>query len=312
MYKVIRYNDHLAPQWNEFIEISRNGNFLFNRRYMDYHSDRFTDCSLLIFDEKEKLICVIPGNISNSVFYSHQGLTYGGYITLPSATVKEHLQINECVNKYLKEIGIQKLILKKIPYIYSKQPIDEELYVLFRNNATMTGCNISTTLELDEPYTLHRSRKSAIGKSKKQGLQLKKNKSWEAFWEILTNNLYEKYGTSPVHTLDEILKLHKSFPDNIHLFTAEKENHCMGGIVIYESSQVAHAQYISVNETGKSACAIDFIIHHLLTVEFKHKKFFDFGSSTEQNGNFLNESLIFQKEGYGGKGVCYQIFEYLL
>jgi hypothetical protein len=72
----------------------------------------------------------------------------------------------------------------------------------------------------------------------------------------------------------------------------------------------AHAQYISVNEEGKDRCALDFILDYLINHEFKHKKYFDLGSSTEQNGQFLNESLIFQKEGFGGRGVCYETFEY--
>lgn len=39
----------------------------------------------------------------------------------------------------------------------------------------------------------------------------------------------------------------------------------------------------------------------------------EFGcQSTEQMGNLLNESLIFQKEGFGGREMCYDIYEYEL
>ncbi len=310
MFKVKQYNNQLAGQWNNFIMSSRNGNFLFHRNYMDYHADRFDDFSIMIYDQHEKLIAVVPGNRQESTFYTHQGLTYGGIITLPDTSTKEHLQLNDAFNHYLKLNNIHKVVFKKIPYIYANQPIDEELYLLFRNHARMIGCNISTTLALQQPFTLHRSRRSAINKSKKQELEICKNISWIAFWELLTLNLKEKYGTFPVHSLDEILKLHRLFPTNIHLYTAEKENTCLGGVVIYESPQVAHAQYMSVSAEGKASCALDLILNHLITEEFKHKNYFDFGSSTENQGHFLNESLIFQKEGFGGKGVCYQIFEY--
>lgn len=40
--------------------------------------------------------------------------------------------------------------------------------------------------------------------------------------------------------------------------------------------------------------------------------FFDFGKSTEDEGNYLNHNLIFQKEGFGGRGVCYDSYEYNL
>ena len=34
-------------------------------------------------------------------------------------------------------------------------------------------------------------------------------------------------------------------------------------------------------------------------------EYLDFGISTEQDGKWLNEGLIFQKEGFGGRAVCY-------
>jgi hypothetical protein len=48
---------------------------------MDYHKDRFEDYSLLIYNEKTKLVAVyllIEGRRKR--FFSHQGLTYGGLI----------------------------------------------------------------------------------------------------------------------------------------------------------------------------------------------------------------------------------------
>ena len=41
-------------------------------------------------------------------------------------------------------------------------------------------------------------------------------------------------------------------------------------------------------------------------------KYFDFGISTEHNGRLLNEGLIYQKEGFGGRGICYDTYEYTL
>ena len=57
----------------------KNSTFLFQRDFMDYHSDRFMDHSLLVFKD-EKLIAVLPGNQVDNTVYSHQGLTYGGLI----------------------------------------------------------------------------------------------------------------------------------------------------------------------------------------------------------------------------------------
>ena len=41
-----------AP-WDTFVQESKNGTFLFVRDYMDYHRDRFQDCSLLVYRDAE-------------------------------------------------------------------------------------------------------------------------------------------------------------------------------------------------------------------------------------------------------------------
>ena len=39
--------------------------------------------------------------------------------------------------------------------------------------------------------------------------------------------------------------------------------------------------------------------------------YFDFGRSTENpDGSGLNEPLVFQKEGFGARGLCYDIYEW--
>lgn len=80
MYNVSVYSDDDKTEWDAFVSKSRQGTFLFQRPYMDYHRDRFKDCSLMLRQE-DKLRAMLPANISGSTLYSHQGLTYGGLLT---------------------------------------------------------------------------------------------------------------------------------------------------------------------------------------------------------------------------------------
>ena len=61
MYEVVRYKPEMKAQWDSFVRKSRNGTFLFLRDYMDYHRQRFTDFSLLIYD-KQSLVALLPLN----------------------------------------------------------------------------------------------------------------------------------------------------------------------------------------------------------------------------------------------------------
>ena len=76
---VRRYTSEHAETWNRFVEICRNGTFLHDRRYMEYHADRFDDHSLMFMCEDE-LIAIMPAHIKNGTFCSHNGLTYGGLL----------------------------------------------------------------------------------------------------------------------------------------------------------------------------------------------------------------------------------------
>ena len=79
MFDIRRYTPEKAAEWNAFVAQSKNGTFLFDRRYMDYHSDRFEDYSLMFYRE-DRLYALMPANRCGDVFQSHAGLTYGGVV----------------------------------------------------------------------------------------------------------------------------------------------------------------------------------------------------------------------------------------
>ncbi|MEM2995168.1 MAG: GNAT family N-acetyltransferase, partial [Candidatus Bathyarchaeia archaeon] len=78
--KIVKYNEKHRMAWDDFIKNSKNGVFLFYRDYMEYHADRFTDFSLMFFDNN-RLIAVMPANVKDDILFSHGGLTFGGIVT---------------------------------------------------------------------------------------------------------------------------------------------------------------------------------------------------------------------------------------
>lgn len=76
--------------------------------------------------------------------------------------------------------------------------------------------------------------------------------------------------------------------------------------------QGAHAQYISSTEEGRTKRAVDFLFHCLINEVYKNKMYFDLGTSVECGGRVLNEGLIYQKEGFGGRAVVYDTYELVL
>lgn len=114
MFEIRKYNDADKEVWNAYVEHARNATFLLNRSYMDYHSDRFHDHSLMIF-HNNKLYALLPANEDGDVFYSHQGLTYAGLLTTGHASAENICQVFVAINTYLKQAGFGSASTNRYP-----------------------------------------------------------------------------------------------------------------------------------------------------------------------------------------------------
>lgn len=308
MIEVVKYEANQKLLWDEFILNSKNGVFLFNRDYMEYHSDRFTDHSIMFFDNN-RLIAIMAANVKDNVLYSHGGLTFGGIISDNKMKTPLMLKIFEALKKYTKTQGIIKTIYKAIPHIYHNVPAEEDLYALFRLNAKLVRRDVSSTIFMRQRQAYSKRRKRSIKKSKTSGLEVKKSYDFKTFMDIEEDNLRRKYGVKPTHTTEEIQLLAGRFPEDIKLFAAQRGDTIVAGVIIYESENVAHAQYITATDEGKKLLATDYLFDFLINEYYQEKKYFDFGISTEQEGRFLNEGLITFKEEFGARAVVYDTYE---
>jgi hypothetical protein len=311
--EIIRYDSTMAPMWNELARQSRNGTFLHQRGYMDYHSDRFEDCSLVAM-HNGKPCALLPACIEDDTLWSHRGLTYGGWL-VPlkhfDATVMIGVMDSAC--DWMRSNGLKRLVYKPVPHIYHRYPCEEDLYALFRHQARIIETNISTTIDLTCPLPLDRGNKSGANAARKAGITVGPSEDWTGYWQLLSTLLDSRYGTRPVHTLDEMSLLQGRFPENIRLYTATLGNELLSGVVMYYSHPVAHCQYISSSPKGKESKALTLLFAQLIDESARQGyRYFDFGISNEDHGRYLNEGLVIQKSRLGGRGIVYNTFEVLL
>lgn len=308
-WHIVRYPAADKERWDRFVRRSKNGTFLLQRDYMDYHADRYCDCSLLIYCH-QKLIALLPGNLSDHCFYSHQGLTYGGLLLAPSATLQQaECALRTALDYLHDECGARSFVYRAVPHIYHRYPAEEDLYILHRLGATLTARSVSSVIPLDERLPFRTLRRRQLKKAQACAFTLVEDDDFAAFWPILEENLQERYHVSPVHSLGEITRLHRSFPRHISLFRICDGADTLAGCVVYETDEVAHVQYIAASARGKKCGALDLLFHRLIYTRYAHKRYFDFGISTEQGGQVLNEGLLFQKEGFGARAITYDVYE---
>lgn len=310
--EIRRYRREDKELWNSFVSKARNATFLFDRNYMDYHADRFEDNSFMFY-HKGKLKAVLPANVAGDTLYSHQGLTYGGLLLDKKATVEDVLECFDSLNSWLRENGISKVVYKALPWIYQQYPSQEDLYALtWKCKAQLISRDIASTIVIDNKLKFAESRKSGIRKALSLNIEVGESNDVDGFWHVLEDNLGNRYNAKPVHTASEMKLLMSRFPNSIKLYVAKMNGEIVGGTLIYVTPQVVHTQYISASVEGKKHGALDLLFDYIINKVYANCRYFDFGKSTEQGGAYLNEPLIFQKEGFGGRGVCYDWYQWEL
>ena len=325
MFDVIPYCPERRKEWDAFVTQSKNGTFLFERGYMDYHADRFLDASLMVYDQRGKLFALLPANRVGESVYSHQGLTYGGLVIDAKATASKVCEAMMAINGHLRADGVTRVVYKAIPYIYDAMPADEPLYTLTEVcRARLCNRDIASVVSLANRIPFAELRHRGMKKAMRCSVTIGFSDNFAAFWRILEDNLQVKYNTKPVHTLNEMLLLRNRFPGNILLLSAFRDGQMMAGTVLYLTPRVVKTQYISASPEGKAIGALDLLFAWLfdhLTGTPEHSKaygtcgrpqFVDLGTSALDHSSELRLPLIFQKEGFGARAVCYDTYEWEL
>lgn len=310
MIEIKKYTAEDAAEWDFVIERSRNGTFLHYRNYMDYHSDRFQDFSLIVL-RADKPVAVFPASVASGIVTSHGGLTYGGLLSVEDLCADETLQAVQQIGSHYKANGIEKILIKTVPYIFHRYPCQEELYALFRVDAKLVRRDASSVIELNKKFSYSKGRKWSINKARKAGVIVKKTLDPISFYTLLTAAL-KKFDATPTHSIEEIRLLMQRFPENVSIYEAHISGNISAGAIIYDFGDAVHTQYLATSEDGRNIGSLDFLLAELIQNVYADRKFFSFGISTEQSGHFLNTGLIAQKEGFGARTVVHDFYEWTL
>ncbi|MGE8537933.1 MAG: GNAT family N-acetyltransferase [Acinetobacter sp.] len=307
-FSIKKYEYSDKNEWNNFLLNCKNYHFMFNRDFIEYHSDRFEDFSLIFKNDKNKIMALLPGNIKDNIFYSHQGLTFGGFLIDRTCRAIDMLSIFSELKSFLKENNIKKIIYKCIPSIYHNYPAQEDLYALFLNEASLYRRDISASIDLQDDFSYSKSKKWSINKAKKSGLTYEEVEQPSMVWEVIRGVLHQHHNQKPVHNEAEIDLLKSRFPNNIRAYKCCFKGHIVAAAVTFETEKVVHLQYLASNDKGREERALDLLIDFLINKSMKCAKIFDFGISNEKEGKFLNTGLINQKESFGARAIVHDFY----
>jgi len=297
-YQVIRYQEALKSQWDDFIAKSGNGTFLHRRAYMDYHADRFNDFSLMIFKDNV-LVSTLPAHQQETQLIAHNGLTYSDFIFDKKVRIAPQIDLINASFDFLLNQGFTNLSVKTIPSFFHNQANESSLYLYHRMQGHLLEIKPFFVLHTDN-YQLNKDRKKNLKRIQKQNLSISDDIRYlKDYWHIVSKNLLLTHQTQPVHSLKEIQLLAQRFPEQIKLWTIFNQTEMLGGALLFVINKAIHFQYINADPVADKS-AIDLLIFHIIEHYKKDYNFISFGSSsTGEQG--LNPGLTYWKESFGCK-----------
>jgi len=304
MIEVRRYNETYKDSWNEFVSLSSNSSFMFERDYMEYHSDRFCDYSLMLF-ENEKLKALLPGNVKDGCFMSHQGLTFGGIINMPDCSYEKAVSLINEFNLFLHKACVKTVVVKTPPFFYSPQLQQVYDFIFQYNQAVSKSIGLGACIYLPT----HEFPKKCVKRGKLDSYDCVFSDDLSLFWGMLEENLQVRHAAKPVHDLSEISALRNMFSDKIKLLcivhSETKELHAAA--LLYENVSVVKVQYFATSAAGRANRASDVLYYNLISHYKNEASFIDFGSNMSSDG-MVNASLVATKEKFGA--VIFPINKY--
>ncbi len=311
--RVRAFRDDEADRWDTLCAAAYGATFLHTRRYLSYHGNRFADRSLVV-EDGARWLGVLPLALDPSnpgLVVSHPGLTYGGMLHDGALRGEAMVQALRLATVELRTQGCTRLRYKAVPHIYALAPAQDDLYALFRLEATRVRSDLSSCIDLAHRLPASERRRRALRKAHEAGLTIEQGREQLArFWPVLEENLVRAHGLKPVHGLAEIETLADRFPRQLRCLVATHEARVVAGLVLYVSPRVVHAQYIAAGEQGQALHAPDLLFQHAIDeAQALGARYFDFGVSTVEQGRVLNEGLHRFKSEFGAGGVVYEHYE---
>ena len=312
MIKIIKYKQKDLTKWDEFVKNSNNGTIFHERKFINYHpKDRFVDHSLL-FENREKIVGLFPAVEYNEsgmkILHSHKGASYGGIVYPCDQSINISFNIVESLIKYAKGQNVNRIILTLPPMIYNKKMTNYIEFALIRNNFTYLKREISSTLLLENTIEenikkFKQTSRTAFRKAEKKGIKVRISNDYGRFYKILKSNLKIRHNVQPTHSLEELVKITRIYPNRIRLYGAFLNDIMIAGTVMFDAnSLVTLAFYISHDEKYQEYRSVNLLFKEIIKDSIQRGfKYLDYGIFTvNMEPNF---GLARFKESFGANGI---------
>lgn len=319
--EVSRYTDDFRRSWDRFVWQANNGTLFHTRHFLNYHPpDRFEDYSL-VFKDHGRVLAVLPAALrlveGKRVLSSHSGSSYGGFVYDETLSIRSAFNLVDALLCHARRHRFDLIDMTLPPVIYLARPSHYLDFALYKLGFTYRKREVSSIIPLDFPTAdivqkFKPEARTAFRRSVKLGVRVEETERVEEFYSILEKNLALRHGVKPTHTLDELKRLMKMFPDRIRQFGAFLEGQMVAGVTNFIcNDRVVLAFYISHDEAYQKYRPVNHLFYEIIrwAIEGGYR-FLDFGIFTVNEDP--NWGLGKFKESFGARGILRETFQIVL
>lgn len=301
---VLRYDPAQRDAWHRLLSRAKNGLFLFDRDYMDYHAERFADFSAIaLVDGKPALLCPASIDPDKAEAFSHKGLTFGGFVASPDLRSGVVIDAVNAMLNAMRQWGATRLAVRLVPPSMCQVPAGEIEFALGQRGFAVTGRDLCSQISLNRPSALSKNKMRDVTRARKLGVEIADCPIADIY-PLLEQVLFDRHAAKPVHSLDELMLLQSRFPDHIVARSARLGQAVVAGLVLYRYGNVSHTQYLASGEDGRQSNALDLLIADTLECErARGVAILSLGTSME--GASINHGLMWQKESFGARSEVF-------
>lgn len=317
--RLVKYSIEYEEEWDDFIRNrSVNSTFLHGRKFYKHNElNAKDDCSYLFYDNN-KLIAVFPANQyekeGKKILHSYLRSTYGGIVFSDDVTTIDIIAILEQIENEAKILGVSEIIIRPTFSIYNSGLTGSLDYALWKCCFGIKYREVEFAIDLHKYPMYGSSCKRSTAAAYKKGIIVRESNELNHYWDILSANLIDRYGVTPVHNIEQIKYLKQLMGDDVKLFAAYLDGKMIGGILCFVSNKyVVHAQYIASNNLYQEYRPLNAVIDTIASWSRDNGyKYFNLGMATEPGGVIINDGLMRFKEGFGARGVLRETMHKIL
>jgi len=302
------------PSWTSFVERSNNGTVFHTPSFISYHPEgRFDNHHLVAESDSGNPIAFIPGAVSQwddgAWFRSYPGASYGGPVLEDGMGLDKVERVVEALLAYCREQGFTGIEMTPPPICYYRRPHHYIDFSLVKNGFSYRKRELTAVIDLQRlgeeiDLGFSESAKRGVRKAIKSGLRVVEDRDFSKFYPILANNLKDRHGVDPTHSLSELNILDSLLGRNSirQFISVDSRGDVYAGMIMFHCNpRVTLAFYISHNEEFQAIRPVNIVYREVINWARKMGyHYLDLGTYTLNME--VNYGLCRFKESFSARG----------